>query len=47
MSSNSQSPFFYENLDAPNDGLGIEIAIESLVEASLKIEEEQHEFTGL
>ena len=45
--SNSQSSFFNESLDAPNDSLRIEVAIEPLIEASLEIEEEQHQFTGL
>jgi len=47
MSSDSQSSFFNERLDAPNDGLSIEVTIEPLVETSLKVEEEQHHFTGL
>ena len=47
MSSDRQSSFFNEGLDTPNDGLGIKIAIEPLIEASLKVEEEQHHFTGL
>lgn len=40
MSNDCQSSFFYEGLDAPNDGLSIEITIEPFVEASLEIEEE-------
>lgn len=47
MSRDSQCTFFDEGLDAPNDGLRIEVAIEPLIEASLEIEEEQHHFTGL
>ncbi len=47
MSSDSQSSFSYEGLDAPNDGLRIEVAIEPLIEACLEIEEEQHQFTRL
>ena len=47
MSNDSQSSFFDEGLDASNDGLGIEVTIEPLIEASLEIEEEQHHFTGL
>ena len=47
MGGNSQCPFFNEGLDAPNDGLSIEVTIESLIEACLEIEEEQHHFTGL
>ena len=47
MSNDSQSSFFYEGRDAPNDGLRIEVAIEPLIEASLEVEEEQHHFTGL
>ena len=38
MSSNSQRPFFKEALEAPNDGLGIKVAIEALVETSLEVE---------
>ena len=47
MGSDSQSSFFNESLDAPNDGLSIEITIEPLIEACLEIEEKQHQFTGL
>ena len=47
MSNDSQSSFFNEGLDAPDDGLSIEITIEPFEEASLEIEEEQHHFTGL
>ena len=47
MSNDSQSSFFNESLDAPNDSLRIEVAIEPLIEASLEIEEEQHQFTCL
>lgn len=47
MSNDSQSSFFNESLDAPNDSLRIEVAIELLIEACLEIEEEQHQFTGL
>ena len=47
MSNDSQSSFFNEGLDAPDDGLRIEVAIEPLIEASLEVEEEQHQFTGL
>jgi hypothetical protein len=43
----NQRSFFNEGLDAPNDGLGIEVTIEPLIEASLEIEEEQHHFTCL
>ena len=39
--------FNEEKLYTPNDSLGIEVAIEPFVEASLEIEEEQHHFTGL
>ena len=47
MSCYSQRSFFYEGLDASNDGLSIEVTIEPFIEASLEIEEEQHQFTGL
>lgn len=47
MSNDSQSSFFNESLDAPNDSLRIEVAIEPLIEASLEVEEEQHHSTGL
>ena len=47
MGSNSQRPFFNEGPDAPNDGLGIIVTIEPLIEACLEVEEEQHQFTGL
>ncbi len=47
MSSNSQCSFFEKCLETPNDGLSIEVTIEPLVETSLKVEEEQHHFTGL
>ena len=47
VSSDSQSSFFNEGLDAPNDGLGIEVAVEPFVETSLEVEEEQHQFTSL
>ena len=40
MSNDSQSSFFYEVLDAPNDVLGIKVTIEPLIEACLEIEEE-------
>ena len=40
MSNDSQSSFFYEDLDAPNDGLRIEVTIKPLVETSFEIEEE-------
>ena len=47
MSSDCQRSFFSEGLDAPNNGLSIEVTIESLIEACLEVEEEQHQFTGL
>ena len=47
MSNDSQSSFLNEGLNAPDDGLGIEVAIEPFIEASLEVEEEQHHFTGL
>ena len=47
MSNDSQSSFINEGLDAPDDGLRIEVAIEPLIETCLEIEEEQHHFTGL
>ena len=47
MSNDSQSSFFNEGLDAPDDGLSIEITIEPFIESSLEVEEEQHHFTGL
>ena len=37
MSNDSQSSFFNEGLDTSNDGLGIGVAIEPLVEASLDL----------
>jgi len=43
----NQRSFFNEGLDAPNDGLGIEVAVEPFVETSLEVEEEQHQFTSL
>ncbi len=33
MRGNNQRSFINEGLDAPNDGLGIEVAIEPLIEA--------------
>ena len=45
--SDSQRSFFNEGLDAPNVGLGIEVAVEPFVETSLEVEEEQHQFTSL
>ena len=42
MGSDSQSSFFNESLDAPNDSLSIEVTIEPLIETSLEVEEEQH-----
>ena len=47
MSNDSHSSFFNEGLDASNDGLGIKVTIEPLIEACLEVEEEQHHFTGL
>ena len=47
MSNDSQSSFLNEGLNAPDDGLGIEVAIEPFIESSLEVEEEQHHFTGL
>ena len=47
MSSNSQRPFFKKAFETPNDGLSIEIAIEALVETSLEVEEEEHQFASL
>jgi len=47
MSNDSQSSFFNEGLDAPNDGLSIEVTIKPLIETCLEIEEEQNHFTGL
>ena len=44
---NSQRSFFKKCLETPDDGLRIEVAVESFIEASLEIEEEQHHFTGL
>ena len=36
-----------EELHTSYDGLRIEVAVESFIEASLKVEEEQHHFTCL
>ena len=47
MSSNSQCSLFDESLYASNDSLSIKVTIEPLIEASLEIEEEQHQFTCL
>jgi len=47
MSNDSQSSLFNKGLNTPNDSLSIEVTIESLIEASLEVEEEQHQFTGL
>jgi hypothetical protein len=47
MRGNNQCSFFNKGLDAPNDSLSIEVTIEPLIEASLEIEEEQHQFTCL
>ena len=47
MSCYNQRPFFNEGLDAPNDGLSIEVTIKPLIETCFEIEEEQHQFTGL
>ena len=47
MHCDSHCTLFNKGLDAPNDGLRIEVAIEPFVEACLEIKEEQHQFTGL
>ena len=47
MSNDSQSSFLNEGLNAPDDGLGIEVAIEPFIEACFEIEEEQHEFASI
>lgn len=47
MSNDSQSSFFNEGLDAPNDGLSIEVAIKPLIETSLEVEEKEHQFASL
>jgi hypothetical protein len=47
MRSYSQRPFFEEALEAPNDGLGIEIAIKPFVKPSLEVEEKEHQFASL
>ena len=36
-----------EELHTPDDGLRVEVAIETLIEASLEVEEEKHQFTSL
>jgi len=35
MGNNSQRSFFNEGLDAPNDSLGIKVAVEPFIETSL------------
>ena len=47
MGSNSQRPFFKEALEAPYDGLSIEMAIEPLIKTSLEVEEKEHQFASL
>ena len=39
--------FLKEELHTSYDGLRIEIAVESFIEASLEVEEEKHQFTSL
>jgi len=46
MCSDNHSSFFEKCLETPDDGLCIEVTIEPLIEASLEVEEEQHQFTG-
>ena len=36
-----------EELHTPDDGLRVEIAVESFIEASLEVEEEKHHFASL
>jgi hypothetical protein len=36
-----------EELHTPDDGLRVEIAIETLIEASLEVEEEKHQLASL
>ena len=46
IGSNSQRSLFDESLYASNDSLSIKVTIKPLVKTSLKVEEEQHQFTG-
>ena len=36
-----------EEFQTSNDGLRVEIAVESFIEASLEVEEEKHQFASL
>ena len=47
MGSNSQRSFFEKCFDAPDNGLGIEVAVEPLIKASLEVEEKEHQFASL
>lgn len=47
MRCDSQCPFINEGLYASDDSLGIKVAIEPFIEASLEVEEEKHQFTSL
>jgi hypothetical protein len=47
MTCYCQRSFFNEGLDAINDGLGIEVTIESLIEACLEVEEKEHQLASL
>ena len=47
MSSDCQRPFFEEDLETPDDGLSIEMAIEPFIESSLEVEEKEHQFASL
>ena len=47
MSSDSQRSFFEKTLEAPYDGLSIEVAIEPLIESGLEVEEKEHQFASL
>ena len=47
ISINSQIALLKEELHTSNDGLRVEIAVESFIEASLEVEEEKHHFASL
>jgi len=47
MGSDNQCTFFEKALEAPDDGLSIEVAIEPFIESSLEVEEKEHQFASL
>ena len=47
ISINSQIALLKEELHTSYDGLRIEVAVESFIEASLEVEEEKHQLASL